>query len=407
MSKTKYLLIGGGLASSRAAAMLHMKDPDGAITLVCAEPQLPYDRPALSKELLRGETGRSDIFYDSPASLEEKNITTVLDASVTSLEPDAHEATLSNGSKITYEKAFIATGSEPVALDVPGAELEGVHYLRTLDDAQAIADAADGGGRAVVVGAGFIGMEVAASLSELSVDVTVVETESHIWPRLLDPNLAELIQNYCGQHGIEFATGDTVKAIEGRKRVELVRLASGQELACDFVVVGIGVSPRLDLAREAGLSVEDGIVVDEFLRTSHPDIYAGGDIVNFPDPVFGRRRVEHWGHAEYCGQVAALNMTGNEQPYEMLSYLWSDIFELHLEVAGDETQRDRVILRGTPEDGSFAVLYLKENRLRAYLAVNTDKRAFPPMQKLIRKGTNLAGRDEDLADPDFDLKELL
>lgn len=407
MKETKHLLIGGGIASSQAAKMLAMKDPGAAVTLVTAEPHLPYDRPALSKELLRGEASADDIFYDPQSFFDEKNIEVLLGESVVGLDPDAHTAILSGGDTITYEKAFIATGGEPVRLQVPGADLEGVHYLRTLDDARAIAGNAGKGRRAVIVGAGFIGMEVAASLVTLGAEVTVVEAEPRIWPHFLDETLSGFVEDYCTARGICFVTGDFVDTFAGNDHVTGVRLASGTRIDCDFVCVGVGIAPRLDLAEAAGLEVDNGIVVDAFLRTSHPDVYAGGDIVDYPDPVFGRRRVEHWGHAEYCGQVAGVNMAGAEQTYDLLSYVWSDVFDLHIEMAGDETERDRIVVRGDLESNSFTVLFLKDDRLRAYFAVNTDKRAFPPMQKLIRQNIDLSGQDAVLADPSSDLKALL
>jgi len=408
MRSTKYLLIGGGLASSQAAKILSTKDPGAAITLVCKEPHLPYDRPPLSKEFLRGEKTRDEITYDPMTFFDEKKIDVVLKNPVVQLDPRAKTAVIESGESIRFEKALIATGGQPIRLTLPGTSLAGIHYLRTVDDALTTKAEAMPGKSAVVVGAGFIGMELAASLTRLGVRVTVIEALPQIWARFLDATLAGRIRDYCEERGIVFLTGESVREFKGDARVKRVVTNSGREIECDFVCVGIGIRPEVGIAQDAGLTVQNGIVVNERLQTSHPDIYAAGDAANYPDPIFGkRRRVEHWGFAEYTGQVAGLNMAGFEQAYDLLSYAWSDIFDLHIEFAGDESEHDRVLVRGALEAGSFAVLYLKGDLLRAYFAVNTDSREFPALQKLIRRKTPLGGRDADLENPDADLKTLV
>lgn len=408
MKSTKYLLIGGGLASSQAGRIIRMKDADGGILLVSKEPVLPYDRPPLSKEMLRGEKQSAELIYDPQPFFEDQRIDVTLDDAAVVMDAGAGTVELASGDRIAFEKAFIATGGDPLKLDVPGSGLGGVCYLRTMSDAQRIASAAAPGKRAVVIGAGFIGMEVAASLTQLGVDVTVIEKLPRVWPHFLDEKLAGYLEEYCTSRGIRFLTGETVKEFQGSKGVDSVLVESGDAIPCDFVCIGIGISPEVALAESAGLDVDNGIVVDEYLQTSHPRIYAGGDVANYPDPVFGkRRRVEHWGHAEYCGQLAGLNMTGAEKKYDLLTYVWSDIFDLHIECAGDETERDRTLLRGKLGDPSFVVLYLKNHVLRAYFAINASKREFPKLQRLIRQAVDLTGKDEQLSDPSFELKSLL
>jgi len=408
MDRTTHLLIGGGLASSQAAKILRAKDPDASITLVSDEPHLPYDRPPLSKELLRGEKSAADLEFDPPSFFAEQHITTMTGQRVENLRLDDKVAVLGDGREIAFEKAFIGTGGRPRRLRVPGADLGGVYYLRTLEDAAAIAAEAGDGRRVVVVGAGFIGIEVAASLAQLGANVTVVEALPRIWPRFLDERLSSHVHDHCMTRGIQFLTSEKVTALVGNDRVAAVKTASGASLPCDFVCVGIGIRPEVSLAERAGLEVMRGIVVDERMRTSHPDIFAGGDVINFPDPIFGKRRqVEHWGHAEYCGQVAGLNMAGIDQVYDLLTYVWSDVFDLHIESAGDETTYDRTLIRGDVEQDSFFVLYLTDDRLTAYFAVNGNRREYPRLQKLIRRHVDLAGRDDALRDPDFDLRTLL
>ncbi len=407
MQSTKYLLIGGGLASSQAAKILCMKDPRSPIALVCREPRLPYDRPPLSKEYLRGDKTKEQITYDPLTFFEEKKICTILGDSVVQLDAGAKCAVLESGGLIRFEKALIATGGEPIRLAAPGSSLSGILYLRSMDDADAIKSKALSGKHAVVIGAGFIGMELAASLTRLGVRVTVIEALPHVWAKFLDRDLAAYVRRYFEDRGIAFLTDEKVREFRGTGGVETVTTDSGREISCDLVCVGIGIRPETEVARSAGLDIQNGIVVNERLQTSHPDIFAAGDAVNFPDPVFQkRRRVEHWGHAEYSGQIAGLNMAGYAQPYDLLSYAWSDVFDLHIEFAGDESGHDKVIVRGAPDTGTFTVLYLARDVLIAYLAVNTGSGEFPKLQKLIRRRIPLAGKDADLANPGFDVKTL-
>lgn len=407
MDSTTYLLIGGGLACSQAAKQLRQLDAQAAITLVGEEPHVPYDRPPLSKDFLRGETPKERLFFDEPSFFESQHIDLKLSRTVTTLDPAAKTAALSDGRSLRFEKALIATGGRPVHLKIPGTDLPGVHYLRTLNDSTALAAEATPGSHAVMVGAGFIGLEVAASLTQRGVQVTVIEMGSHIWPRFADEALARAVQQYCAAKGVTFRTGESVTEIRRQGRALSVHLTSGATLPCSFVCIGVGIVPNVELARQAGLTVENGIVVDEYLQTSHPDIYAAGDVANYIDPLFGkRRRVEHWGHAEYSGQLAAHNMAGERRPYDLLTYVWSDIFDLHLEFAGDEQEHDRVLFRGKLEDLSCIMLYLKQQRLTAYFAVNADNKDLPPLQALIRSKTDLSGREAALQDPAIPLKSL-
>ena len=407
MQSTQYLLIGGGLASSQAAKQLRRDDPRGSIVLVGGEPHLPYDRPPLSKEFIQGKKGRAELFYDPETFFKEARIDLILGMTVDRLDLAGKTAALGDGRAIHFEKALIATGGRPIRLPIPGDNLSGVHYLRTIDDAESIGRDAAPGGRALIVGAGFIGMELAASLTQRGVQVTVVETAPRIWPRFADAALAQTVQRYCEGKGVTFRTQDQATAILGRDRVTSVKMKSGQDLSCDFVCIGVGIVPNVELARDAGLAVDNGVVVDEYLRTSHPDVFAAGDVANYVDLLFGRRRrVEHWGHAEYTGQLAAQNMTGGAQPYDLLTYVWSDIFDLHLEFAGDESEHDQVLTRGRLEDHAFTILYLKEHRLTAYFAINANAKEFPPLQRLIRSKKDLSGKEAQLQDLAVNLKTL-
>ena len=408
MSSTKYLLIGGGLASMEAIKAIRKADPTGPVTLVSAEPHLPYDRPPLSKEFLRGEKPRERLYFQPETFFRNGKIETLLGVHAESLDLASKTVVLSDGRPVTFEKALIATGGSPIRLSMPGVEREGVYYFRNMEDAQALAREAAPGKRGVVIGAGFIGLEVAASLARRGAYVTVVEVASHIWPRFANETIASYFQRYCEGMGVRFLTSDTVTEIRGGKRPTSVATKSGKDLPCDFAVIGVGIRPNVELAQAAGLKVDNGIVVDEKMRASHPDVFAAGDVCNYPDPVFGkRRRVEHWGHTEYTGQVAGQNMAGGDAAYGLLTYVWSDIFDLHLEFAGDESEHDRTVVRGKFEDNKFTVLYLKGGMLRAYFAVNTDAKDFPVYQRFIKRKKDLSGLLDKLEDTSMNPRTLL
>lgn len=407
-SHAKYLLIGGGLAAGQAAKQIRESDPDGSIVLVGEEPHVPYDRPPLTKEFLRGEKTKEQLPFDPESFFRDRAIDLRLGVAVRELDPASKTVRLAGGDSIAFEKALIATGGRPVRLPLPGADLPGVHYLRTLENSAAIAAEATPGRRALIVGAGFIGLELAASLTQRGVRVTVVEAGDHIWARFADPKLAGFFQDHCAQKGIVFYTNERVTEIRGDGRPSVAITRAGRELPCDFVCIGAGIVPNVEIAQQAGLAADDGVVVNEFLQSSHPDIYAAGDVARYFDPVFGkRRRVEHWGHAEYSGQLAGRNMAGVRAAYDLVTYVWSDIFDLHLEFAGDESEHDRVVLRGGLGDRTFTVLYLKTGALRAYFAVNGDPGDFPTLQELIRNRTSLDGREAQIRDRAFPIERLL
>ena len=407
MKSAKYVLIGGGLAAGQAAKHIREADPRGSIVLVGQEPYVPYDRPPLSKEFLRGEKQREQLFFDPESFYRAHGIELALGVAVEDLDAAGKTVRLSNGDGIAFEKALIATGGRPVRLKVPGADLPGVHYLRTLDDSAAIAAEAIPGRRAVIVGGGFIGLELAGSLTQRGVDVAVVTSSPRVWARFADATLAGFFQDYCARKGVAFHTDEKVSDIRGELRPSTVVTSRGRELPCDFVCVGVGIVPNVELARDACLAVDNGVVVNEFLQSSHPDIYAAGDVAGYLDPLFGkRRRVEHWGHAEYTGQLAGRNMAGAREPYDLLTYAWSDVFDLHVEFAGDESEHDEILIRGRREDGAFTVLYLRDGALRAYFAVNGDSKGLPALQRLIRSGTILVGREAQLQDTTFAIEGL-
>lgn len=408
MKSTKYLIVGGGLAAARAVEAIREQDPEGAITLVGEESEVPYHRPPLSKGFMQGEQPREKIKVKPPEYYEENDIRLLLGTKVERLDPTQREAHLSNGETLRYEKALLSTGGSPILPGFPGADLSGVYTLRTVEDAEAIRDAAQEGRRAVIIGAGFIGMEMAASLTELGVDVTVVEMLSHLWPQFVDESLGEFFQERFQKKGIDFYLDEKVEEIRGEEHVESVVTESGKEIPADFVCVAVGIQPNMELAKKAKLEYTDGVLVNAYLQTVDPNIYAAGDIMNYPDPYFGkRRRVEHWGQADYTGDLAGRNMAGAGEPYDLLTYVWSNIFDDHLEFAGDHEEHDQVVQRGEFEDGSFTRFFLKNGRMTAYFAINPEDADLATWQELIKEEVDLSGREEQLADPSVAPESLL
>ena len=416
MKSLDYLLVGGGLAAMKAATRIRDLDPKGSMLLVGEEPHAPYDRPPLSKELLRGEVRPKDIVCERRWFYLRRRIKMRTGARVVEFRMDAnpeaarpHVARLSDGKQVAFRKALLATGGSPRRLEgVPGSKLAGVYVLRTVDHAQRIAARARQGAHAVVVGAGFIGLELAASLRQLGCEVTVLEQQPRVWAGFAPPEVSDYIERYLSEKGIGFRKEASLAAFHGTGEVSSVRTSGGEDLSCDFVCVCTGIEPRTELARSAGVDVDDGVVTDAQLRSSHADLYAAGDIAAVPDPYFNRRRrVEHYGQAEYTGLLAGENMTGGDRSYDLLSYLWSDMFDLHFEFAGDEHDYDEMVIRGDIEQNRALLLFLKEQRLSAYLGINAAEADFGPLQMVIKRGVDLSGARDQLTDPEFPLPKLL
>ncbi|MCF7854008.1 MAG: NAD(P)/FAD-dependent oxidoreductase [Candidatus Pacebacteria bacterium] len=408
MNTTKYVLIGAGLASAEAVKGIRKHDKDGDILLVGAEPHLPYNRPPLSKDLLKGSKTRADIFCEDEGFYREAGVELKLGHTVTGLDAKKHTLTMDDGEERRFEKALLATGGSTVQLPHVSAEIEGVHYLRTVDDAESLERVARRTREAVVVGAGFIGMEVSATLTQMGVKVTVLEAQEHIWPRFAAPRLADAIQSYYEDKGVAFITGDKLSRLNAAPAVTSVTTESGREISCQLVCCAVGIKPDIDLGLEAGLDHENGLFVDKTMRTSHPDIYAAGDIANFPDPYFGkRRRVEHWGQAEYSGGLAGENMAGADKPYDLLTYAWSEGFDLHYEFGGDEGSVGSVIWRGEFPYPNFVCFHVRDNRISAFIAVNPDDALLGPLETLVKKRIDAAPVRRQLADPDASLTDVV
>ncbi|MEE9471571.1 MAG: FAD-dependent oxidoreductase, partial [Gemmatimonadota bacterium] len=326
MEQFDYLIVGGGLAAASAVDGVRSIDADGTIGLLTEEEDPPYHRPPLSKEYLQTPEATRDLLYVKPEGWfeDEARVELLTGRRVVSLDP--REMTVATGPEETYgaERILLAMGGRPRTLLIPGDDLEGVYTFRTVEDAERIREMAPKAETVVLIGAGFIGMELAASLTRYDVRSVVVEAEDRVWSRMLPPVLSYFVQGYFEERGVRFELGTGLEELAGEERVELVRLANGTEMPCDFAVFGVGIRPNEEIAGEAGLAVMDGVVVDQFGETSHGHIYATGDLARFPDPVFGdTARVEHWDHARTHGKLVGRNMAGAREAYEHISYLYS------------------------------------------------------------------------------------
>ena len=370
-----YLIVGGGLAGSSALDGIREVDGVGSIALLTDETEPPYQRPPLSKEFLQYADVPRSLLYVKPEGWfeEQAGVTLVTRQKAMVLDPDAMRVTSARGNVYSAPRILLATGGRARRLPVPGHDLPGVFTLRGVEDAEAIRAAAAGGGKAVLVGAGFVGMELAASLTAHGVTSTVVEAANRVWPRVLPGDLADWVRRYFEDRGVSFRLGTTVEGFAGGDRVEGV-VTDGGPLACDLVVVGVGMDPCDGLAADAGLEVHDGIEVDAFGESSHPFVYAAGDVARCPDPVFGgRTRTEHWEHAREHGRRVGRNMAGEREPYDHLSYLFSRVFDLNLNVVGRPALADSAVRLGSPGDGPCITLGFLDGRVCGTVLVDAPE----------------------------------
>lgn len=407
MVQADFLIVGGGLAGATGAETLRQQGAGGSIVLACAEPHLPYHRPPLSKGLPLGYEQVENIFVHNEDFYAEHNIDVRLSTRITGVDGRRNLATDAAGNEYQFGKLLVATGSALRQLPVPGTELRNVFYLRTLDDALAIIEAMKQAERAVVIGAGFIGMELTSAFVQNGVHTTMLVREDKLFSKLYSDDLSRFFEDYYKEKGVEIIFRDEAERLEGEQRVEKVITKGGRELDCQMASIGIGVIPEVDFLKDAGVELQNGVVVDEYLRSAHPDIFAAGDVANYYDPVFGkRRRVEHWDNAIKQGGLAAENMLGRERPYNMVSYFFSDLFGLSWEFLGDNMDIDETIRRGSFEEQSAILFYLKENVLKAaFLLMQTPKERQQVEQWILNR-TDLAALKQKLADPTTDLGRI-
>jgi 3-phenylpropionate/trans-cinnamate dioxygenase ferredoxin reductase subunit len=398
-----FVIVGASLAGAKAAETLRVEGFDGRVVLIGEEPVRPYERPPLSKEYLRGEKGFDDAAVHAEDYYRTNDIELRTSQSVTRIDLRSSDVTLGSGERVAYDRLLLATGAFPRRLTIPGAGLDGVHYLRTIADADALRRVIDGGARLVVVGAGWIGAEVAASARQRGCEVAVIELGAVPLERVLGREVGEIYRDIHLEHGVEFHFGVGVDALVGSKTVEAVRLTDGTVLAADAVVAGVGVLPRIELAEAAGLELDNGVVVDEHLQTSVPGIFAAGDVANAFHPRYGTRiRLEHWSSALNQGPVAARSMLGHDVVYDRTPFFFSDQYDIGMEYRGFAPTFDTVVFRGDRSSREFLAFWLHEGRAVAAMNANIWDAGDAIEALLLRSDPVDAGR---LADPDVDLSE--
>ncbi|HEY7840291.1 MAG TPA: FAD-dependent oxidoreductase [Gammaproteobacteria bacterium] len=404
MTKT-CIIVGGSHAGSQLAVSLRQSGWDGEILLVGDEPHLPYHRPPLSKEFLAGRKTLDDILIRAPVAYEKASVRLLTGRRAETIDRKEKRVMLDDGQSIAYDKLALAVGSRVRRMNAPGVELKGVHYLRNVADVEAIRPGARGGGHAVIIGGGYIGLETAAVLRQSGMNVTVVEMLERVMQRVTAPQVSAFYARVHTEEGVKILCNTGVKAFEGSGHVASVVCSDGRKLPADLVIIGIGIVPNVELAQAAGLDVDNGIVVDEFTRTSDPDIHAAGDCTNHYNRVYDRRvRLESVQNATDQARAAALAICGKGQPYDALPWFWSDQYDLKLQIAGLSQGHDEVVLRGDANSGrSLAAFYLKEGTVIAVDAVNKPQE-FMAGKKLITE-KKVVDRNR-LADPAVPMREL-
>ncbi len=378
ISENPIVIVGGGLAGGNAAATLREEGFAGPVVIVSREPGVPFGRPPLSKTYLRSEEDLEG-WYVRPAGWYAEHGVHIRSANVAGIDPAAHTVVLGSGEEVSYQKVLIATGGRNRRLGIGGAELPGIHYLRTVAECDAIKQEAVAGRRAVVVGMGFIGCEVAASLTQLGVQVTAVFPGRAPLDRVLGGQVGALIGAIHRANGVELLAGEQVAAFEGAERLEAIVTATGHRVPCDFAVAGIGVEPDIPAVAGSSIAEDNGIGVDELCRTSAADVYAAGDVANHFHPLFGRIRVEHYNNAEKQGTAAARSMLGSTAPYDYVHSFWSDQYEHTIEYVGHVTKWDEFVVRGSVEEGKLVGFYLVDGVVRA--AIGLDRGGDPELDR--------------------------
>jgi 3-phenylpropionate/trans-cinnamate dioxygenase ferredoxin reductase subunit len=405
------VIVGGGQAAAQASEVLRKRGHTGSITLIGEESMLPYQRPPLSKKYLAGTFERDRLLFRHVAHYEEHAIDLRLGFAAVRIDREKRRVEIADGSSVTYDSLLIATGCRPRLLPLPGAELAGVHYLRSVADVDRLRAEMTAGRRGVIIGGGYIGLEVAATCRELGVEVTVLEAADRLMARVAAPVVSKFYADEHAKHGVDVRCGVRLHSLmgpgsdSGTERVAAVRLADGSHVPADFVLVAIGVEPVAALACQAGVTCDNGIVVDEHCRTSDPHIWAAGDVTRHPSPHYGARvRLESVDNAFEQGASAALNMLGLTTVHDKVPWFWSDQYDLKLVIVGLNTGYDDIVVRGDPASRAFSVCYLRKGELIAVDTVNHAKD-----QMAARKMIPARARPDraKLADPAVALKDAV
>jgi 3-phenylpropionate/trans-cinnamate dioxygenase ferredoxin reductase subunit len=403
-SSDTFVIVGAGMAGGKAAETLREEGFDGKVVLLGAEPHRPYERPPLSKDYVRGEAEHPAWLQEDEGWYGQNGVELRTNSVVQSIDAGERAVVLSGGERVGFDRLLLATGAEPRRLPVDGADLEGVHLLRTIEDSDAIRASFDSGGRLVVIGGGWIGCEVAASARQKGMDVTIVEPLELPLLRVLGPELGGFYRDVHAAQGVDLRFGGGVEAIEGSGRAERVRTSDGTTIDCSAVVVGIGVAPRTELVQDVA-RVDNGILVDASLQSSVDGVYACGDVANAEHPLFGRRvRVEHWANALEQGPAAARAMLGQDVSYEKVPYFFSDQYDVGMEYAGlHDPGSDELVIRGDMASREFIAFWVRGDKLVAGMNVNVWD-VSDPIQQLIASGATVDRAR--LADADIPVEEV-
>ncbi|MEJ2274965.1 MAG: FAD-dependent oxidoreductase [Woeseiaceae bacterium] len=399
------VIAGAGHAAGQLVTSLRQAGMDGRILVVGDEPYLPYQRPPLSKKFLAGEMPAERLYVKPASFYEEAGVEFRLDTRIEAIDRDAGCLRTAGDEAIGYDKLVLSLGSRVRRLPVDGADLERVHYLRTIADVAAIRADFEKGGRLVVVGAGYIGLEVAAVARQAGLDVTVVEMADRVMSRVVSPEISDYYQIEHANQGVKLRLSTGVTAFGGKKRVTSVVTSEGEEIPADFVVIGVGIVPNTELASAAGLDVDDGIMVNDHCVTRDPDIFAVGDCTRHPNAIYDRMlRLESVHNALEQAKTAALNICGRDTAYCEVPWFWSDQYDLKLQIAGLSDGYDDVVIRGNPAERAFSCVYLRDGRVIATDAINAP-RDFVHSKQLIAAGASLD--PEQIANAEAALKDLV
>ena len=402
MNQSNIVILGGGMVAGYAAKQLvELGLPKGDLAILSADDAVPYERPPLSKSFLAGKDSEDSIKINPDDFYKKHGIELRLQCEVATVDVKRKRLILKNSGEFGFQKLIIATGARPRTLNIPGSELHNLFYLRTLNDSKSIRNAAEKVKHAVVIGGGFIGMEVAAVFAQKGIEVAMVLNEDRVFKRLFSPEMSSFFESYYAAKGVRLIKSMSVTKLRGDGAVNSAVLRDSETVPCDLVVAGIGVQPAIDVLTNSGLDLGDGILVNEYLQTSHPEVFAAGDVANYQDVLFGkRRRVEHWDNAVSHGQYCARSLMGDRTPFKHVPYFFSDVFDLSYEYWGDSSGSDQVIHRGDVSSNSFSVWWLRLQRVVAAFTMNRPDEERNVAPKWIESGQMVsATRLSDVSQP--------
>ena len=372
MNQSNFVILGGGMVAGYAAKQLvELGLPKGELAILSVDNAIPYERPPLSKSFLAGKDSEDAIKINPEEFYKEHGIELRLECEVGTLDVKRKRLILKNKDEFGFHKLVIATGARPRTLNIPGSRLQNLFYLRSLNDSKRIRNASAKAKHAIVIGGGFIGMEVAAVFAQNGIEVTMVLNDDRVFKRLFSPEMSSFFESYYAARGVRLITSMSVTELRGDEVLSSAVLKDGRTVQCDLVVAGIGVQPVIEVVTNSGLDLGDGIIVNEYLQTSHPDVFAAGDVVNYQDVLFSkRRRVEHWDNAVSQGQYCARSLMGDRTPFRHVPYFFSDVFDLSYEYWGDSSGAEQVIHRGDVSSNGFSVWWLHQQRVVAAFTMN-------------------------------------